>query len=512
MSSAVSMSPASPMAGSIRTAPRATTSTTSEPVMNRAMSKSWIVMSRNIPPESRMYAIGGGAGSRLEIRTGCGSPTRPAATASRTDACPGSNRLLKPIWNGTPACSTAPSPRSTSSRASDTGFSQKIALPARAAWTMRSAWVGVLVQIATASTSGDASSSSTDTATGTRSSSPTLRALATCESYTALTAAPRTRRASRSACMRPMRPTPITPIRQAGVARGAAPAGALSVTAFIRSVLSQRADVLPAPGLDGLEQRRLHADPFDGLGEAGAVPAALGDRSAELVVLDDDEVLEADPVRAAGHEVPVVREAVAAEDRPVAGVQAVLGEVDLQLVELLEVPPERAASAVHVEGHLALRADDRAARLERAARPAGELAQHPGVVLVRDGAGRVAGPASAVVRGRAGRVRERALADERLGRPDDAGDRPEQQVREVDEEPPRQDAERVAAVHREEAPAVVGDLAQRAGRDELRRVAHERRPAVVVANARDDAGAAGGLLGADGLLRRAAHRLLAEHV
>ncbi len=82
----------------------------------------------------------------------------------------------------------------------------------------------------------------------------------------------------------------------------------------------------------------------------------------------------------------------------------------------------------------------------------------------------------------------------------------------VDEEAPRQDAERVAAVHREEPAAVVRDLAQRAVGDELARVLHERRPAVVVAHAARDARPPRGALGADGLRGRAADRLLAEHV
>ena len=53
VTSAVSTSPASPNAGSTCTAPRANTSTTSLPVTNRAISKSWIVMSRKMPPETR---------------------------------------------------------------------------------------------------------------------------------------------------------------------------------------------------------------------------------------------------------------------------------------------------------------------------------------------------------------------------------------------------------------------------------------------------------------------------
>jgi len=42
------------------------------------MSKSWIIMSRNIPPETFTYSIGGGAGSRLVMRRICGSPSLPA--------------------------------------------------------------------------------------------------------------------------------------------------------------------------------------------------------------------------------------------------------------------------------------------------------------------------------------------------------------------------------------------------------------------------------------------------
>ena len=57
-------------------------------------------MSRKIPPEPRTYSIGGGAGSRLEIRTSCGSPTSPRITASWTAWWAGSKRRLNPIWNG----------------------------------------------------------------------------------------------------------------------------------------------------------------------------------------------------------------------------------------------------------------------------------------------------------------------------------------------------------------------------------------------------------------------------
>src|SRR5579875_456426 len=54
VTSAVSTSCSCASRGSIRTAPRANTSTTSLPVTKRAMSKSWIVMSRKRPHEVRL--------------------------------------------------------------------------------------------------------------------------------------------------------------------------------------------------------------------------------------------------------------------------------------------------------------------------------------------------------------------------------------------------------------------------------------------------------------------------
>ena len=125
---------------------------------------------------------------------------------------------MKPIWNGTPASATTASARSTAPSSSEIGFSQKIALPARAAASISDAWVSVLVQIATASTSAAASTSSAVAATGTSSAAPTCCALPAWTSWTAVTLAPSTWRASSSACIRPMRPTPITPTRTGGAA------------------------------------------------------------------------------------------------------------------------------------------------------------------------------------------------------------------------------------------------------------------------------------------------------
>ena len=67
------------------------------------------------------------------MRTMCRSPTDPSMTASRTEACAASNRLLNPTWNGTPLASITANASSTLPRSSEIGFSQKIALPALAA-------------------------------------------------------------------------------------------------------------------------------------------------------------------------------------------------------------------------------------------------------------------------------------------------------------------------------------------------------------------------------------------
>ncbi len=123
--------------------------------------------------------------------------------------------------------------------------------------------------------------------------------------------------------------------------------------------------------------------------------------------------------------------------------------------------------------------------------------------------------------------RQRALLDERLTRAEDLGDATDEVVAEVDrvaedvgadtvtglvdEEPPRQQAHRIAAVHREESAVVVGDLADRPVLDHLLGVLHQRRPAVVVPDTGDHAGMASRSFGDDRLLRRSTDRLLAEH-
>ena len=172
-------------------------------------------MSRKMPPLTATYSGGGAAGSRLVIRSMCSSPMPPSATQSRTDLCPGSKRRLNPIMNGTPAASTAASARSTCTRSRLTGFSQKIALPACAAAITRSTWVSVLEQMATVSTSSEASSCSM-VMTAAPVTDATPSAAAGTASATAATTKPGTSRARSWACIRPIRPQPISPTRRTG--------------------------------------------------------------------------------------------------------------------------------------------------------------------------------------------------------------------------------------------------------------------------------------------------------
>ena len=141
-----------------------------------------------------------------------GVPISPLTTAWRTRAKLASKRRLKPICSFTPACSTAASARSIWPRLWAIGFSQKMCLPACAAWTMRSAWVSVEEQIRTASISGFAKISSLDSATvGIPQRAANACAASRLTSAIASVRASGKRNASVSACTLPMRPAPMIP-------------------------------------------------------------------------------------------------------------------------------------------------------------------------------------------------------------------------------------------------------------------------------------------------------------
>src|SRR5581483_511564 len=93
-----------------------------------------------------------------------GLPISPASSLRFNAENVGSKRRWKPIMHGTPARATASTHARARSSDRSTGFSQKIALRAAAARTMRSAWVSVLDAIATAPIAGSRNAVSASTA------------------------------------------------------------------------------------------------------------------------------------------------------------------------------------------------------------------------------------------------------------------------------------------------------------------------------------------------------------
>ena len=101
--------------------------------------------------------------------------------------------------------------------------------------------------------------------------------------------------------------------------------------------------------------------------EARAVRPPGGHRPEELERLDELEVLVAERVPATRDDVALVRERVPGQDLDEAVVGLLLGEVEPELVELFVIPRCGALRPVELEGHRALRPEDRAVGLERAA-------------------------------------------------------------------------------------------------------------------------------------------------
>src|SRR5512145_2757838 len=204
---AVSMSfPSVRTRGSTSTAPQANTSTGSSPSSQRAMSKSWMVKSRKSPPEDARKRRSGSPGSRLVMISCSSLPIAPASRRFFRSRKLGSKRRLKPTNIGTRAFLTSLMHRSTFGSVRSTGFSQKMALPARAAAIERSAWLPVDEAIRTAWTWGSENASSAAACLA-PSGSASARAASGLVSTT-WTSLASLRCARFSACMRPMRPAP----------------------------------------------------------------------------------------------------------------------------------------------------------------------------------------------------------------------------------------------------------------------------------------------------------------
>src|SRR5258706_5106216 len=131
---------------------------------------------------------------------------RPPPSCSCSFEKFGSNLRLKPTSRGTPVCLTTARQASTRARSRSIGFSQNTALPARAAASIRIAWVSVELAITTAWIAGSASAAAASpTAAPWRSAS--LAAAATSTSTTVRSRAPGWR-AMLAAWIAPIRPAP----------------------------------------------------------------------------------------------------------------------------------------------------------------------------------------------------------------------------------------------------------------------------------------------------------------
>ncbi|OJU91640.1 MAG: hypothetical protein BGO06_12330 [Shinella sp. 65-6] len=195
--------------GSMSALPVAKTSTGSSPSMKRARSKSWMVMSLKMPPDALRYSREARPGSREVMITWRISPISPERAASRAARCPGSYRRLKSIWIGLSKPSSAARQALTLASDRSMGFSQKMALPAFADASMRSACVGVDVAISTASACAMASPALAVTTHPNRL--PTSSAAAETGSYTAASSA-LLERTIVAACIFPIRPQPSNAI------------------------------------------------------------------------------------------------------------------------------------------------------------------------------------------------------------------------------------------------------------------------------------------------------------
>ena len=105
----------------------------SSPASQRAVSKSWIVMStKGLPSRPPRSPAWGGTRFRCEIRRSRTRRPRPASTSALAARKSGSKRRWNPTWrhdSGRCGRARAARPLSTSS---DSGFSQKTCLPAAA--------------------------------------------------------------------------------------------------------------------------------------------------------------------------------------------------------------------------------------------------------------------------------------------------------------------------------------------------------------------------------------------
>ena len=192
------------------------------------------------------------------------------------------------------------------------------------------------------------------------------------------------------------------------------------------------------------------------------------------MVLNRHEVFEADRVGLAGNESSMERKAVTAVNGRVSRTWIVREPVEAQLIHGLEVPFQGTLGAIHGERILTLRSNHGSTRLECSGRSIGERAQHRSKVLIFHFALRVIRSSSTVVTG--GSLGDWPMGNGVVLHTRDLGDRADEELRHghrvtedvagdsiarlIHKETPREQAQLVAPVHRQEVPAVVRDVAE----------------------------------------------------
>ena len=192
------------------------------------------------------------------------------------------------------------------------------------------------------------------------------------------------------------------------------------------------------------------------------------------MVLDRHEVFEADRVGLTRDERSVEGKAVAAVNGCISRTWIVREPVEAQLVHGLEVPFQGTLGAIHGERILTLGPDHGSTRLERSRRSIGERAQHRSEVLIFYFALGIIRSSSTVVTG--GALGDRPMGNGVVLHTRHFGDRTDEELRHghrvtedvagdsvarlIHEEAPREQAQLVASVHRQEVPAVVRDVAE----------------------------------------------------
>src|SRR5579872_3081309 len=195
------------MAGSTRHSAQAKTSVGMSSTSQPAMSKSWMVKSRNSPPLVGMNAGGGGAGSWLIRCSVSSAPIAPDASFAFSAWKCGSKRRLKATYSGAAAALSSASASRSRASSRSSGFSQNTALPARRAASTMSRWALVGLAMSTPASSGSARTSA-NVAVRHPSSAARLAAA----SGLASTRATRSRRGLAAALrpwIAPIRPAPI---------------------------------------------------------------------------------------------------------------------------------------------------------------------------------------------------------------------------------------------------------------------------------------------------------------